>query len=193
MFAALPPASAEEQRNILVSEEYRILRDGEALKLAQGYEVVLRGFGPDAVLVEIDNNFRSPLIVGSIVVREGETIQCYRILENGSVLILMMTLDKLYISHSEVVAGFSHIYQFEDENTRYTEETEWTLETVVLDDPAAFRLPTDAAKNGSIEQGDTSSPLYIILSIGFAAAAVVVIGFFFRKRVGKEKKSKKTK
>ncbi|WP_316557396.1 hypothetical protein [Methanimicrococcus hongohii] len=189
----LPAAAEEEQRNILVSEEYRILRDGEVLEFKEGYETILKGFGPDSVLVEIFNNFSDSYSVGSAVLREGETIQCYRTLENESIVILIMTLDKLYINNSQVVAGFSHIYQYEDENTRYSEETKWFLETAVLEDPSVPNILADSIKIDNVE--DVSEPTYIILIITFAAAAMIIIGLLFRKRVenGKIERSKKKK
>ena len=183
MFAALPPASAEaEQRNILILEEYEILRSGEVLRFAQGYEVLLRGFGTDAVMVEFYNNYRSPLFVGSTVLREGETVRCYRIIDGENILILTMTLDHLYISSTQIIARFTYIYQFEDENTLYPEWV-WALTTTVLEDPT-IPYADDPIRTEYPEQ-DGVYPLYIILIVGLAAAATIAANFIFRKRVEK--------
>ncbi|WNY27878.1 hypothetical protein MmiEs2_00550 [Methanimicrococcus stummii] len=187
MFAVIAPAAADDDRNIIASEEYRIMRDGEVLKLEQGYETVLRGFGPDSVLVEFHNNYSKPVSIGSVVLKEGETIQCFRILEDSNPVVIMMTLDKLYINNSQVLAGFSHIYQYEEKNTQYNEETQWILETAVLDDPTVPQPPEKPGGGTDIETDSIADPFYIILIIGFAAFSVIVISLFFRKRVEKIK------
>lgn len=192
--AACLPANAEGEQNILISDDYQIMRDGDVLKFEQGYEITLKGFGADTVLVEFHNNYSKDLPMGNVVLKEGETVQCYRILDNNNKTeILMMTLDKLYLNNSQVIVGFSHIYQFEDGYTRYTEETVWTFETAVLDDPSVPQKPGNTDKDGDIGPDFINDPLYIIIAIGLTAAALVLIKVCFRKRVKKKETLKENK
>lgn len=185
--AGLPAYAEEEQRNILISDDYQIMRDGDVLKFQQGYEIGLKGFGADTVLVEFHNNYRQNISMGSVVLKEGETVQCYRVSGSGKTELLMLTLDKLYLNNSQVIVGFSHIYQYEDTDTRYTEETEWTFETAVLDDPSIPQKPDKTDKNGYLGPDAINEPLYIIIMIGLAAVALILISMIFRKRVEKKK------
>ena len=163
------------------------MRDGDVLKFQQGYEISLKGFGSDTVLVEFHNNYSQYLPMGNVVLKEGETVQCYRVSDNGKTEILMLTLDKLYLNNSQVIVGFSHIYQFEDTNTRYTEETVWTFETAVLEDPSTPQKPGNSGKNDNLGPDVVNEPLYIIMVIGLAAVALILISIIFRKRVEKKK------
>ncbi len=186
--AVLPACAGEEQRAILISDDYQIMRDGDVLKFQQGYEISLKGFGSDTVLVEFRNNYSNNISMGSVVLKEGETVQCYRGSGDNKTEILMLTLDKLYLNNSQVIVGFSHIYQFEDTDTRYTEETAWTFETAVLDNPSIPQKPNNPGKSNNIGPDVVSEPLYIILVIGLAAVALILISIIFRKRVEKKKR-----
>lgn len=173
-----------ESREVLIGDEYRIMREGDVENFLQGYAVVLKGYGADAVLVEFYNNFSRPLFVGEAVLREGETVQCLRINGSSEQVVLMMTLDKLYINNSQAVAGFSHIYQYEESDTSYTEESQWSLKTAFLEQPSDPGAENPPVKNGDDINSDfISEPMYIILIIGLLAVAVIAVSFFFRKRI----------
>ncbi|WP_166627411.1 hypothetical protein [Methanimicrococcus blatticola] len=177
----------------MISDDYQIMRDGDVLKFEQGYEITLKGFGSDTVLVEFRNNYNKELSMGSVALKEGETVQCYRILDNNNKTeILMMTLDKLYLNNSQVIVGFSHIYQFEDGYTRYTEETVWTFDTAVLDDPSVPQKPGNTDKDNNIGPDYVNEPLYIIVAIGLAAAALIILSVFFKRKT-KKKSVKRTR
>lgn len=193
LLCAAVPANAEKEQNILISDDYQIMRDGDVLKFEQGYEITLKGFGSDTVLVEFRNNYNKELSMGSVALKEGETVQCYRILDNNNKTeILMMTLDKLYLNNSQVIVGFSHIYQFEDGYTRYTEETVWTFDTAVLDDPSVPQKPGNTDKDNNIGPDYVNEPLYIIVAIGLAAAALIILSVFFKRKT-KKKSVKRTR
>lgn len=188
IFAAAAPAlgAVEDETKTLISDSYIILRDEEVQKMEQGFEVVLKGFGVDSVRLEFYNNLGQPVSIGNAVLKEGETVQCYRITGDGSndkMLIMMMTMDKIYFNNSQVVVGISHVYQFEDPNPSYSADTRWSLETAVLEDPSVPGNPKPPGINGDIGQDLIPEPLYIIIIIGLAAVSAVAVSLFFRKRV----------
>lgn len=180
--AALPAAAAEQ--TALISDQYIIMRDGDVQKLSQGYEVVLKGFGADTALIEFYNNYTSnSLLMGYIVLTEGETVQCYRVFEDENVMILTMTLDKIYLNNSQIIVGFSNVYQYEDVNMQYSQDTEWKLESAVLEDPT-IPIPGDAIESNesSMAPEFTADPAHTIILIGLAAFIVIVIGLIFKKK-----------
>ncbi|MDV0445359.1 hypothetical protein MmiAt1_09340 [Methanimicrococcus sp. At1] len=186
--ALLLPCAAESETKTLISDEYVILRDGETQKFQLGYEAVLKGFGADSVLVEFYNNHSKPVSVGSVILKEGETVQCYRKADEDNLIVLMMTLDKMYFNNSQVIVGFSHVYQFED--VFPSDGTEWVLETAVLEDPSTPGS-TKPPEGGSNIGQDLMNPLYIIILIGAAAVAVCIIRIFSEKKPKKSKKNSK--
>lgn len=191
IFAILAPTFciAEEERKELTSDKYIILRGDETQKLEQGYEIVLKGFSADTVRLEFYNNNKNSLLIGSAVLKEGETIQCSRITGDGTndrILVLMMTMDKIYFNNSQVVVGISHVYQFEDPDPSYSENTRWALETAVLEDPSIPGNPKPPEENGDVEEDLIPEPLYIILIFGIAAVSMVAVSIIFRKRVEKQ-------
>jgi hypothetical protein len=186
--ASVPAVCAEIELNQqLEIDGYRILRSNESTKLHEGYEVTLKGFGTDTVLVEFYNNNTNQKLIGSVVVREGETVQCYRVSENNSSLVLMMTLDKMYINNSQIIAGFSHIYQYSDPYAwRNHPNVTWKLETSVLEDPSIPTLqPPENDKNDKNIEDLVENPRYTIIAISIAALAVVIIALIFKKRIEK--------
>jgi len=184
-FLFLPVAAIEERSlsDTIISDGYIILRD-EPHNFQQGYAVSLKGFGADNVLIEFICIYSTPTTIGSVVLKEGETVQCYRRNSEGTDLILMMTLDKMYLNNSRMIAGFSHVYQLNDANFgNYSGSGDWTLYSDFLDNPTLPEQPDGPPGNGTdIEQDSVSEPLYIILLIGAAAFAVIVIAFFSRRR-----------
>ena len=185
---SVPAVCAEIELNQqLEIDGYRILRSNESTKLHEGYEVTLKGFGTDTVLVEFYNNNTNQKLIGSVVIREGETVQCYRVSENNSSLVLMMTLDKMYINNSQIIAGFSHIYQYSDPYAwRNHPDVTWKLETSVLEDPSIPTLqPPENDKNDKNNEDLIENPRYTIIAISIAALAVVIIALIFKKRIEK--------
>jgi len=187
LFSLVPaPALATDDSDseVLISDRYIILRDGDIEKLEQGYEIELKGYKADAVSLEFYNNYRDGVFIGSVIVKEGETVSCYRKFGNEEVLLLRMTLDKLYMNNSQAVAGFSHVTQFKDRNTLYSEDTLWKLESAVLDD-STNPGPSDPGKNNGIGISPDliKNPIHIIFLIGFIAVAMVFIHFLFKKRI----------
>jgi hypothetical protein len=186
--ASVPAVCAEIELNQqLEIDGYRILRSNESTKLHEGYEVTLKGFGTDTVLVEFYNNNTNQKLIGSVVIREGETVQCYRVSENNSSLVLMMTLDKMYINNSQIIAGFSHIYQYSDPYAwRNHPDVPWKLETSILDDPSIPTPPLpENDKNDKNREDLIENPRYTIIAISIAALAVVIIALIFKKRIEK--------
>lgn len=178
--------AGEDEQKILISDGYIILRDDEVQKMEQGFEVVLKGFGVDSVRLEYYNNLGKPVSIGNAVLKEGETVQCYRITGDGTndkMLVMMMTMDKIYFNNSQVVVGISHVYQFEDPNPSYSEDTRWSLEIAVLEDPSVPGNPKPPDVNGDIGEDLIPEPLYIIIIIGLAAVSAVIVSIIFRKRV----------
>ena len=167
----------------LISDGYIILRDEDVQKFRQGYEVSINGFGTGNVLIEISCSYSDPISLGSIVLEEGETVQCYRRTSNGMELVLMMTLDKIYLNNSQIIAGFSHVYQYSDSNFgQYSGSEYWVLYADTLADPSAPKPPVKPPGNGTDIGPDLiSEPLYIILIIGFAALAVILIAAFSKR------------
>jgi len=181
------PAAAVEERNFtgaIISDGYIILRSGEPQNFQQGYTVSLKGFGADNVLIEIMCNYSDPKTIGSVVLKEGESVQCYRRNSEGPELILMMTLDKMYLNNSQMIAGFAHVYQLNDTNFgKYSDSGDWILYADFLDDPTIPERPGGPPGNGTEIGPDlTSEPLYIISAICVAALAAIVIAAFSKHR-----------
>ncbi|MCL2550192.1 MAG: hypothetical protein FWE78_04615 [Methanimicrococcus sp.] len=179
------PAVANEERNIdvIISDGYIILRDESPQNFQQGYAVSLKGYGADNVLIEFRCNYSTPLTIGSVVLTEGETVQCFRRTSEGTDLVLMLTLDKMYLNNSQIIAGFSHVYQMNDVNFgNYSDSGDWTLYADFLDDPSVPDRPGGPSRNGTdIRQDLISEPLYIILLIGLIACIVIVIAAVSKK------------
>ena len=181
------PATATEERSLsdtILSDGYIILRSDDPQNFQQGYAVSLKSFGVDNVLIEFTCNYATPITIGSIVLKEGETVQCYRRNSESTDLVLMMTLDKMYLNNSRMIAGFSHVYQLNDVSFgNYSNSGEWTLYADFLDNPTLPEKPGGPSGNETdIIQDLTTEPLYIILLISLAAFAAIVIAAFSKKR-----------
>lgn len=194
---SLPAAAADEKgfSNALISDGYIILRDETPQHFQQGYSVSLIGFGADNILIEFRCNYSTPEILGSIVLEEGETVQCYRRGLDGTDLVLMMTLDKLYLNNSQMIAGFSDVYQLSDTNFgNYSGSGDWTLYADILDDPSV-PVPPGNPSNNQTEIGPDliPEPLHIILIISLVAFSIIVIAVFSNKARQKNKELPKEK
>ncbi|MCL2863471.1 MAG: hypothetical protein FWE54_05230 [Methanimicrococcus sp.] len=196
----VPPAVAEEKNlaDAFIIDGYVILRDEMPHIFQQGYSVSLIGFGADNVLIEFRSNYSTPDTLGSVVLKEGESVQCYRQDSEGINLVLVMTLDKLYLNSSQVLAGFSNVYQLYDTSFgNYSASEDWILYAGVLDDPSVPVRPENPSGNGTYIRPDLiSEPLYIILIIGLTALAVITIAIFSKRnsrRKNKRKQSNKEK
>lgn len=198
LFTAVSPfaAAADDDfpfSDALISDGYIVLRDEDVQEFRQGYEVSMNGFGTGNVLIEISCRYSDPISLGSIVLEQGETVQCYRRTSNGTELILMMTLDKIYLNNSQLIAGFSHVYQYNDSNFgQYSGSEYWTLYADTLADPSAPTMPVKPPGNGTDIGPDLiSEPFYIILIIGFAALAVILVAAFSKRNDALKRKQKK--
>jgi hypothetical protein len=193
--AGLSAGAEGEQPAALISDDYQIMRDGDVLGLKQGYGITLKGFSSTAVLVEFHNDYGDNLSIGSAVLKESETVRCYRITDTGKTEILRLTLDKLYLNNSQVIVGFSDIYQFEDTNGGYTEETVWTLETAAPDNPSNPQTPDSEENPGNVGQELIAKPIYIIITISLATIVLIGIIILFRKKekAGQRKRTKRSK
>ena len=184
--SAIPAACADvDLDQILEADSYFILRNNEDKKMQEGYKVLLKGFGSDTVLLEIHNTDVNPTLVGEVVLSEGETVQCYRTYRENTSIVLMLTLDKMYLNNSQIIAGFSHVYQYKDPYSgRYP--TEWALATAFLEDPSTPTSPnpSDPPKNDSntdIGKDLIENPMNIIAAITLIAA-LVIVAMIFKKR-----------
>jgi len=188
----LPTAAATDYPNALISDGYIILRDETPHNFHQGYAVSLKGFGVDNVFIEFICTYSTPTTLGSVVLKEGETVQCYRRGPEGTNLVLMMTLDKLYLNNSQMIAGFSYVYQLNDTNFgTYSGSGDWILYADTLDDPTTPGRPHTPPGNGTEIEPDLIAEPLIILMIGVAALAVIAIAVFSKRGSRKKQKGQK--
>jgi len=204
LFSFLPAAAAENDTApvLLISNESAILQMGDVYTFQQGYEVVMQRFRPGNVLIEIfinDTTASPPYLISNVTLAEGETVQCYRRAKNGTNIVFMMTLDKIYSSSSEMAAEFSHINQYNDIGAEdYPLIPDWVIYTDTLGIP----LPNDPnntsgnkSNNGSGKENDirqefTVEPIYIISGIFVVAAAAVFLNLLHKRKMKNNNKSK---
>ena len=190
--ALLPAVCADteiELNQLLEADGYFVLHAGEEKEMQEGYEIFLKSFGSDTVLLDIYNTGTEQELVGSVVLKEGETIQCYRTYRENTSVVLMLTLDKIYKNNSQLVAGFSHVYQYKDPYAgRYP--TSWTLETSVLEDPSVPTLPKPLEDENKTPPGNTDvgtdlvdDPRSVIMIIALVAIVVIIVALIFKKRI----------
>ena len=171
----------------LISNESLVLRDGDVFHFQQGYEVVLRRFGASDVLIEFYNNNTNASIsyfIGSMALKEGETIQCYRRTESGVNIVFTMMLSNIYLDNSKNIAEFSQVYQYTDPDAgRYLDSSEWILYKDVLTPPSP-NGPGDIKNDNKKQQDEPASdPLYTILIIaGLSVVFILFAVFYSRKR-----------
>ena len=183
------PASSELEEpslDVLISNRYILVQNNEIYRLEEGYEIFLRGVGSTEAWVEYQNNISSaPRYVGDAVLKEGDTIHCYRNSTAGSHLIMTMTLDKIFINNSDAILGFSDIYQYRDPDfSNFSEEAFWTIEVNQLP-PDDKNTPKDTIGNNSrlLDVDLISQPIYVIAAFCLIFVTAILISIFFRKRV----------
>jgi hypothetical protein len=183
-----PVAAADEDpiySEILISNETTVLRNGETYRLFQGYEVTVRGFGAENILLEIycnDSNLSSSYHISNTDLEEGETIQCYRRTENGAQIVFMMTLENMYLNHSEIIAEFSHIYQYNDSGAaNFPVISDWIIYTDTLTFPPSNDSdnPNDDKKN---DYEFFVEPVFIIVGVALVAILIVLLHFHSNKK-----------
>jgi len=176
---SFPTTAAENDTvtpGILISNESTVLRNGETYRFLQGYEVTLKGFGAENVLFEIycnDSNLIS-YYIGSTDLKEGETIQCYRRTKTGIDIVFMMTLERMYLNNSEIIAEFSHIYQYTDSGANdYPLVSDWIIYTDILEFPPSGDL------NDSDQDHDSDKDLSVDPTLIISGAILVLFLIIF--------------
>ena len=172
--------------DVLVSNRYILVQNDEIYRLEEGYEIFLRGVGSNNAWIEFQNNISSvPRFVGDAVLKEGDTIHCYRNSGSEKHLIMTMTLDKIFINNFDAILGFSDIYQYRDPYfSNFSEEASWTIEV--------NKLTRDDQNNASdsVNSGDglldvdlISQPIYVIAAVCIVFVTVILVSLFFKKRI----------
>jgi len=177
----------------IVSDRYALLQENDVCLFEEGYEVYLKGVGSNNVWIEYQNNISSvPRFVGDVILKEGDTIQCYRQSETGRYLIMTMTLDKIFINNSDVIIGFSDICQYRDPDfSNFSDDVSWVIE---VNKPIQDNrnTPQDPGNNNDsrLDPDLISQPIYVIAAVFIIFIAAVLISFFFRKKThdGESKK-----
>jgi hypothetical protein len=207
LFSLLPAAAAENDTVpvLLISNESTVLQMGGVYTFQQGYEVVIQSFRPGSILIEIfinNTTASAPHLISNATLEEGETVQCYRRTGNGTNIVFMMTLDKIYYSSSEMAAEFSHINQYNDTGADdYPLIPDWVIYTDTLSIP----LPNDpnntsdnksnneSGKENDIRQELIVEPIYIISGIFLIAAAAVFLILLHKQKMKNKSKNNNKK
>jgi len=182
------PAAADDENadpNILIPNGSAVLRTGETFRFFQGYEVTLKGFGAENVLLEIycnDSNLSTFYHIGSTDLEEGETLQCYKRTKTGVNIVFMMTLESMYLNNSEIIAEFSHIYQYNDsEANDFPMVSDWIIYTDTLGFP-----PSNDSNNPKEDTKPNNElfvdPIFIISSVVLAAILIILLYFHSNKK-----------
>ncbi|WP_338103224.1 hypothetical protein [Methanolapillus millepedarum] len=170
---------------LLQSENYFLLREGEIEKFDEGYELHLTGSGSgDKILVELHNTGSDePKYITSVVMNDGDYLYCSRLMDGEYYLILSFQLDKSYFNSTGIVSGFSSLNQYHDPYVSNQSKNDWYVKVTNSTDPVLPDGPkpeNNSTGNGSgLTVPELSSMTFLILAS--AVAAIVVAALMIKK------------
>ncbi|MDV0446673.1 hypothetical protein MsAg5_05230 [Methanosarcinaceae archaeon Ag5] len=172
-------------RDLIKSENYFLLREGEIEKFDEGYELHLAGSGSgDKILVELHNTADSdPKYITSVVMNDGDYLYCSRLLNGEYYLVLSFQLDKSYVNSSGIVSGFSSFNQYEDPYVGNSSKNDWYVKVTDSPEPVLPDGPkpggNQTVNSSGFRVSEISSMMLLILAS--AATAVIIAALLIKK------------